>query len=785
MYPNFSGQVFGEYQLQDVLGRGGMAVVYRARQTTLNRDVAVKIISAQLTGQSDFAARFRREADLIAKLEHPHILPIYTYGQQGDFLYLVVRLMEGGSLDQRVQGKPLPLVDIDRLVRQIAGALDYAHAQGIVHRDLKPNNILLDKFGNAYLMDFGIAKILTSSTQLTGTSTLMGTPAYMAPEQWKMSPIDHRADIYSLGVIAYELLTGQIPFDVPTPHQLMYAHLNVETPRPSSLIPGLLSGIDAVILKATAKEPPDRYNSAGELAAALSSAIVAQTEDVRGELVPLASRMMFSPHFTPVTQGEGQPLATSQPAGTPVSGQGAAMGTYIPQPHTPVSPFEKTAAISTGAGQKSAAASKKGGWGLLTAVVGIGLVGIALVGAVLTGVFGGGDEDEPPNTPVVQQASATVTTLSTENTSETSEPTGVTATAEVTVTTSIAASETSTATSLPGATTESPTATVDFARQTIEVQQTIDALVAQNLAAGQTAAALTVVPSATQTLLPTVTSAPTLTPAIPTSIAAANTPFVVPQPTATPAIYCPGTQPSRMQVAIRGRTTFTDGTTTNLRVAPEGQVVERMVEGLEFDIVGGPTCSGGYVWWQLRLASGRVGWAAEGEPGRYFIEPLPGVTIPSVRVLQAADDAPNPQVYTVPSAAGLVIETLQAGDRVAWTGGLLDNEGSTWALVTTYDGVAGYVMYRSDWLIETNSRVSTFGLALSARVRVLSPGDLANLRVSPDTSAERVQTLAEGDLIRIVGGPAYADYFIWWQYQLSDGTIGWVVDVPGWFEVVQ
>ncbi|KAB2855516.1 MAG: serine/threonine protein kinase [Anaerolineae bacterium] len=159
MNPNLAGQVIDNYQLIEVMGRGGMAVVYRARQLNIERNVAVKVMSSALAGSPDFIARFKREADLIAKLEHPHILPIYDYGQVGEYVYLVVRLMEGGSLDRRIRGKPLPLPDIEKLMTQIAGGLDYAHQHGIVHRDLKPNNVLLDNLGNAYLMDFGIARL--------------------------------------------------------------------------------------------------------------------------------------------------------------------------------------------------------------------------------------------------------------------------------------------------------------------------------------------------------------------------------------------------------------------------------------------------------------------------------------------------------------------------------------------------------------------------------------------------------------------------------------------------
>jgi serine/threonine protein kinase len=264
------GKTIGHYKIVDVLGAGGMATVYRAQQTNIEREVAIKVMASAFAQQADFVERFKREAELFAKLEHPHILPIYDYGEQSNNLYLVLRLMEGGSLESQVRKRTMTLEQVAKIMQQIGNALDHAHSKQVIHRDLKPNNVLLDKFGNAYLMDFGIAKILSGS-RLTATGTLLGTPAYMAPEQWKLDPIDGRADIYSLGLMLYELLTGDLPFAGETPFQFMYAHLHEAVPPISKK--GLPAELDEVIMRSTDKNPDNRYNTATEMANALTEAV--------------------------------------------------------------------------------------------------------------------------------------------------------------------------------------------------------------------------------------------------------------------------------------------------------------------------------------------------------------------------------------------------------------------------------------------------------------------------------------------------------------------------------
>jgi len=270
-----SGTTLGPYELLEVIGKGGMAAVYRAHQPSMDRDVAIKVMSLDLADEPEFATRFRHEAQIIARLQHPYIVPVYDFGTEGRLTFLVMRLLTGGSLGDELRGGSLSTERVIELTRQIASALDYAHQRGVIHRDLKPTNVLLDEQGNAYLTDFGIAKMIGGSTitGLTSPGAVMGTPTYMAPEQWRSEPVDARTDVYALGVIVYQMLLGQVPFSAETPHGLMYQHLDADPPSPRMIKPGLPVGIEPVIRKALAKNPNDRYASAGELARDLENAL--------------------------------------------------------------------------------------------------------------------------------------------------------------------------------------------------------------------------------------------------------------------------------------------------------------------------------------------------------------------------------------------------------------------------------------------------------------------------------------------------------------------------------
>ncbi len=271
------GQRLGQYEVVAKIGSGGMATVYRARQASVDRDVALKVIRSDLMEDENFLGRFQREARMIASLQHLHVLKVFDYGNEGSIAYLVMELLEGGSLNRllrRAGALPLPLTI--RMIDQISMALDYAHGRGIIHRDLKPDNVLLDQHQNAFLTDFGIAKLLSETTSYTRTGMVMGTPAYMAPELWSGQPADARADIYALGVILYEMVTGVSPFSGDTPFHIMHRHIYEMPPSTRDVNNSLPATVDSVIGKALAKDANQRFNTARQLAEAFREALNGQ-----------------------------------------------------------------------------------------------------------------------------------------------------------------------------------------------------------------------------------------------------------------------------------------------------------------------------------------------------------------------------------------------------------------------------------------------------------------------------------------------------------------------------
>ena len=339
-----TGHMLGAYRLVDKLGRGGMATVYKAYEPALDRYVAVKVLPQQFAQDAEFLARFRREAKAIARLNHPNIVPVFNFGEEGELAYIVMRYVEGGTL-KNLLGRPMPPARAARLALPVARALSYAHRQGVVHRDVKPANVLLAEGDWPLLSDFGLARMMGSSVQLTQTGVGVGTPVYMSPEQGQGLAVDGRSDVYSLGIVLYEMLTGQVPFQADTPLAIVLKHISAPLPMPRQVNPGIPESLERIILKATAKDPTHRYQSADELVEALDQALVG--------LPPVPAEAAVGDTLVP----PAPPSAVTQPP--------TVAGSEIPAATTVLAP--------------PAARRRVPAWAL-------GLIGVLLVATVLVGL---------------------------------------------------------------------------------------------------------------------------------------------------------------------------------------------------------------------------------------------------------------------------------------------------------------------------------------------------------------------------------------------------------------
>jgi len=273
--PNLIGQSLGRYHILEQLGEGGMAIVYKAYDTRLEREVALKVVLPTRQHSQKFIKRFEREAKALARLSHPNIVKVLDFGKHEDLPFIVMEYISEGTLKKRLKGKPLPWAETAILLAPVARALDYAHQQGIIHRDVKPSNILITKTGQPMLTDFGVAKMMEAdeTLDLTGTGMGVGTPEYMAPEQFQGKNVDQRVDIYGLGVVYYEMVTGRKPFQADTPVAIIWKQATESLPRPSSFVPNLPKKIEQILLKALAKDPVNRYKKMADFGHALERLI--------------------------------------------------------------------------------------------------------------------------------------------------------------------------------------------------------------------------------------------------------------------------------------------------------------------------------------------------------------------------------------------------------------------------------------------------------------------------------------------------------------------------------
>jgi tRNA A-37 threonylcarbamoyl transferase component Bud32 len=294
------GQNVGPYRILEQLGQGGMATVYKAYHAGLDRYVAIKVLHAAFREDPSFTARFSREARVVAKLEHPNIVPIYDYSEFEGQPYLVMKFIEGETLKARLARGPLSAAEAVRVIEAVGAALSYAHGKGILHRDVKPSNVLLTPDGGIYLADFGLARIAQSGESTLSSDMLLGTPHYISPEQAQgMKNLDAGTDIYSFGVVMYELSVGRVPFNADTPFSIIHDHIFTPLPLPHVINPKVPAGVERVLLKALAKDRKDRYADVDSLVQAFLAAVRGATTAAP----PKASVSAAKPAETPPASG--------------------------------------------------------------------------------------------------------------------------------------------------------------------------------------------------------------------------------------------------------------------------------------------------------------------------------------------------------------------------------------------------------------------------------------------------------------------------------------------------
>lgn len=364
------GTIVGGYQIVEELGQGGMATVYRAHQLSMNRDVALKVLPRQLMNQSNSLDRFQQEVKIVARLEHRAIVPVHDYGEHDGLPYIVMRCMDGGSVDLLLANGPIAPERTLAILRQIAPALDYAHQQGVLHRDLKPSNILLDANGDAYLTDFGIARIVGENPKPLTTTGVVGTPSYMSPEQAQGHPLDGRSDVYALGVVLFEMLTGVRPFEGETPYSVAVKHVTEPPPSACAINPRLPRTVEQVLNRALEKHRELRYRTAGELADALQAALSAGTASLINGQQPTTDRQLSDPSPMP-TPGPGMPIEAVRSPSPHIQ----VMPPYV------VSPSRLYPRASRPAQRRSAPAGRWLTWAMALLVIGSIVLALLVSGA--------------------------------------------------------------------------------------------------------------------------------------------------------------------------------------------------------------------------------------------------------------------------------------------------------------------------------------------------------------------------------------------------------------------
>ena len=395
------GTVFAGYRIEAEAGRGGMGVVYRANQIALDRRVALKLLTPALASDPGFRARFQQESRLAANIDHPNVVDVYEAGEDDGRLYITMRWVDGSDLRHEIESHGrLDPVRAAEIIAQVADALDAAHAMGLVHRDVKPANILLgERRGreHAYLTDFGLTKRVESAGGLTQTGQWVGTLDYIAPEQIRGEKVDARSDVYALGGVLAHALTGHVPFERDSDVAKMWGHINDAPPAPSTVVPGLTPELDAVVLRAMAKDPADRFQSAGDLGRAAYAAARGRRPDAPERMVAVGAAAPEGgpPAPTLPTPQEAPGDAATTPARTAPLDAPPPPPPQQPSPRAPMPPPQQPA--------PAARPAKKGRGGLVgvLAVVGVVLL-LGIVAGVLaaTGAFSSGSSTTSAKTDV-------------------------------------------------------------------------------------------------------------------------------------------------------------------------------------------------------------------------------------------------------------------------------------------------------------------------------------------------------------------------------------------------